>query len=397
MLDELPFETDDAALPRSHRRKRGGRSALTLTLVVVLLGGLAVGGWWGFDKVKGFFGPEDYDGTGNGEFVAVEVAEGDLLDDIGVTLVDAGVVKSVRAFTEAAAENPASTGIQPGVYRLQKEMSGEAALNAMLDPSSKGFPPFTLADGYEYWTAYESLAQSTGIPVEEFEEAGKDPAALGVPDVWFERLDGRDIAGTVEGFLLPQEYQFAGGATAESILTEMVTAFLAYAEEVDFVDRAQELGYSPYEVLVVASLADAEAGTVDDLAKVARVAYNRLTHPEYYCRAEGVTNCLEFDSSTNYGLMLAGGEKKDSNAVTWDELSDADNEYSTHIHSGLPPGPINSPGKAAIEGALNPPTGTWLFFVAIDKEGNSEFASTLDEHNANVAEACSNGVLTVGC
>jgi UPF0755 protein len=61
---------------------------------------------------------------------------------------------------------------------------------------------------------------------------------------------------------------------------------------------------------------------------------------------------------------------------------------------GLPAGPINNPGEEALKGAMDPPPGDWIFFVAVDKQGHSAFATTDAEHEANKRIACQNGVLT---
>ena len=392
MLGELPFEADDAATPRSHRRRRRGRSGFTLLLVVVLLGALGAGGWFGFQQVSDMLSGEDFDGTGNGVEVTVEVPEGATLSTIATELYEAGVVASTKAFISAAEEHPEATGIQPGVYLLQEEMSGEAAVLALLDRSNRNVNGVTIPEGVESWAVYEILSSASGIPVEEFEAAAEDPEALGVPAFWFERSDGKDVTKSIEGFLFPSTYEFPPNATAQEMLSIMVGQFLSVAEKLDFVSRVEsERGISPYEAMLVASLAQAEAGVADDLGKVARVAYNRL-YQDFFCDGE-LMNCLQFDVTTNYGLMVAGGDKKESKNLTHDELNDADNLWSTHVYSGLPPTAINNPGELALEGAMAPPEGDWFFFVAVDKEGNSKFAETEEEHRQNIAEAEANGVL----
>jgi len=392
MLDELPFEADDAAKPRSHRRKRKGRSGFTFLLVVVLLGALGLGGWFGFEQVRGMLSAEDFEGTGNGTEVLVEVPEGALLSNIANELFDKGVVASPQAFVQAAEANSDSKGIQPGSYRLQEEMSGEAAVLALLDRSNRVTNGITIPEGLESWAIYERLSEASDIPVEDFEAAAEDPEALGVLDYWFTRTDGKKVTKSIEGFLYPSTYEFPPNATAGEMLAAMVGQFNAVVEGMDFVPTVESgLNISPYEALIVASLAQAEAGVPDDIGKVARVAYNRLYH-EFHCGG-GLENCLQFDVTTNYGLMVAGGDKKESKHLTETELRDPDNEWSTHVYAGLPPTAINNPGELALQGAMAPPEGKWYFFVAVDKEGNSKFAETEAEHMQNIDEAKENGVL----
>jgi UPF0755 protein len=101
---------------------------------------------------------------------------------------------------------------------------------------------------------------------------------------------------------------------------------------------------------------------------------------------------LQFDVTANYWLQLQGKPTKPSGQLTAAELDDPNNPYNTVSKLGLPAGPINNPGEAALLGAMDPPVGEWLFFVAIDKTGRSAFAVTAAEHDKNVQEACKNGV-----
>jgi UPF0755 protein len=168
----------------------------------------------------------------------------------------------------------------------------------------------------------------------------------------------------------------------------MVSHFMAVAEETDFVDKAQsDRSISPYEVLTVASLAQAEAGNNADFGKVARVAYNRLYGKNFHCK------CLEFDVGINYYYQLTGRKTKSSKQMTDAELFDTKNPYRLHGKDGMTPTPINNPGKAALQGALEPPKGDWLYFVAIDKQGHSAFSVSYADQQKNEALARRNGVL----
>jgi UPF0755 protein len=172
------------------------------------------------------------------------------------------------------------------------------------------------------------------------------------------------------------------------MLTTMVSRFLSVAEKIDFVNTVQtQRKISPYEALTVASLAEAEAGNKDDLGKVARVAYNRIYSGNFPC------SCLQFDVGINYYYQLTGKPEKASKNMTAAELRDPKNPYRTHDKPGLTPTPINNPGENALKGAMSPPAGPWLYFVAIDKQGHSAFAATLDQHEKNKALARKNGVL----
>ncbi|MFI7648320.1 endolytic transglycosylase MltG [Micromonospora sp. NPDC049460] len=399
MIDDLDlgFDEQERGEKGKHRRsamrKRDGRSGggrgktvLALLLALVLLGGIGGGAFYGFDRIQGYFVTPDYDGAGTGE-VTVEIKQGALIADMADALVAADVVKSAKAFIEAAEANSRSKNIQPGTYKLRKQMSGESAVTAMLDLKNRIVNGVTIPEGRTAKNVYQLLSKETKIPVKDFEAAAKDPLALGVPDWWFKRTDGKKVKPSIEGFLYPDTYEIPPKATAETILKLMVENFLAVTGEMQFADRVQKErgGISPYEALIVASLAQAEAGNKDDLGKVARVAYNRV-FGEFPC------NCLEMDVTVNYYLESIGRATKRSADMTAAELDDPKNPYNRKL-KGLVPTPINNPGKQAMEGAMDPPDGKWLFFVAIDKAGHSEFAETYAEHEKNMAKAREAGVI----
>jgi peptidoglycan lytic transglycosylase G len=396
MIDELDLAFEDHAergKPR-HRRgsrgsggKRGGRNAIAFLMAFVLLAVLGGGVYLGYNKVRGFFTAADYDGPGSGE-VLVQIEPDASITEMGNALVAKDVVKSTKAFVNAAEDNPQSKNIQDGTYRMRKQMAAKDAVTALLDAKNRIVNGITIPEGKTSMQIYALLAAKTKVPLKDFQAAGKDPQALGVPSFWFNRTDGQKVTRSIEGFLFPDTYEFPPNATAEDMLSTMVSRFLKVAQELDFVNRVQQdRKISPYEALTVASLAQAEAGNAADLGKIARVAYNRLYSGNFPCR------CLQFDVGINYYYQLTGRPTKSSKQMTTADLTDPKNPYRTHDKPGLTPTPINNPGEAALRGAMDPPAGPWLYFVAIDKQGHSAFAVTDAEQNKNIELAKKNGVL----
>jgi UPF0755 protein len=349
----------DADVRRGRRRRReegGGRRRRPLAVLVLLLllagvvAGVLVGGRTLLDLVNPV--SEDFSGAGTGT-AEVRVEEGDTLSDIGRSLVDAGVIASVEPFVDAAEANTASTGIQPGIYALRQRMSGQAALDLMLDPVARQVSRITVPEGLTAAVTFQRLSESTGIPVAEFEAAAADPAALGLPD-W--------AGGTIEGLLFPATYDFEPDATPTQMLAAMVDraqqAFDALQIPVD-----QRL-----TVVTKASLVQAEASTAEDMAKVARVLENRLS--------EGMA--LQLDTTVNYANGKGG-------ITTTPEDRANPSLYNTYVHTGLPPGPISNPGEQALSAVQNPAEGPWRFFVVVDPDtGETRFAETAEEHQQNV-------------
>jgi UPF0755 protein len=399
MIDDLDLEFDDVERGDKGRHRRGavrkrkgksgrGKTVFALLMALVLLGVIGGGAYVGFDRIRNHFVTPDYSGPGSGEAM-VEVKAGDTLTDIGDTLYDAGVVKSTKAFIEAADANSRSKNIQVGRYKVRKQMKAADAVNLLLDAKSRVVNGVTIPEGTISLNIYAILSQQTKIPVAEFKAAAKDPVKLGVPATWFKREDGKKVQKSIEGFLYPSTYEIPPKATAEQILSMMVDEFLRVTQQLNFADRVQkERKISPYEALITASIAQAEAVDPKDLAKVSRVIYNRVYAGKIGC------NCLGIDSGINYWFRLQGKDPKDSDDLLQSEINDLRNPYNTHDVAGLPITPISNPGEAALKGALEPPPGDWIYFMTIDKKGTMGYGSNDAEYTQLKKTMCQNKVLT---
>jgi UPF0755 protein len=309
-------------------------------------------------------GPEDYTGRGSGS-VLVEVKEGDSATAIGQTLHDAGVVKSVEAFTDAAADDPDSLGIQVGYYQLREQMSAASALAVLVDPENLIQDRVTVPEGLTVDQTVAKLAKDTDFSARRLEAVLARPSSLGLP-VYAE--------GDPEGYLFPATYLVKPDATARSLLRDMVRRFKEAAGDVGLVKGAAAQGVSPHDAVTVASLVQREARRDEDLASVAEVVYNRL---DGSCRRTG--RLLQLDSTVHF----AAGDN--DSVFTTDEMRQVDSPYNTYRVPGLPPGPIASPGEAALRAALDPTDEGWCYFVTVDLEsGETAFARTPAEHQDNV-------------
>lgn len=294
----------------------------------------------------------DYEGPGQGS-TTITISRGASLTAMGQTLLDAGVVSSVGAFVAAAEANPDAGKIGPGTYTLRLQMGADEAVALMLDPVSRADSRVVLPEGLRLAQTVELSAQQTGIPKADFDRVLQSPAGLGLPK-WAD--------GQPEGFMFPATYDVAGDETAEQMLTAFVRRFDETAERLALVDRARERGLSPYEVLTIASIVQAEVHE-GDFKKAAAVIYNRLD----------ANMPLQMDSTVAYGLGVVDIQLSSA------QLQE-DTPFNTYVHTGLPPTPINSPGEAAIEAALSPGKGKWLYFVTVNPEtGETKFAKTYDE------------------
>ncbi|MET7418323.1 endolytic transglycosylase MltG [Dactylosporangium sp. NPDC005555] len=375
-----------ASSPRGRRKGRGGKTFLALFISLLVFGGLAFGAYIGVDRVKDMFTAADYNGGGTGE-VTVEVLQDQYAADIAATLVEKDVVKSAKAFVEAAKKDERSKKLQPGFYKLRKQMRAADALSLMLDPKSRLVNKVTLPEGLTYQDTFKKLSEVTKIPYEEFEKASQDTKALGLSDVWFTRQDKKEVAKSIEGFLFPATYDFPPNVKdATTVLKIIINRFNQEIDSLGFIDGVQSsLRISPYEALIAASIAQVE-GLDKDQEGIVRVLYNRVYSGKFPC------NCLQVDSTVNYYLRITGKGAKPSTELLNSELHNKKNPYNAHDVPGMPIGPISMPGTSALKAAINPPKHDYYFFLAIDTAGNTAYAKTFPEFEKLWAQAQKNGV-----
>lgn len=340
------FFTSEQLPPSRHQESPVRRIVAIVVLVaLVILGFLAV------RALTSDSSPTDYEGTGSGS-VTVVVELGDSLTTIGRRLADAGVVLTPEAFVSAAELDDRASRIGPGSYELREQMSGSAALDLMLDPVSRQSARMVLPEGLRLDQTVSILAESTGLPKADFDQVLENPGDLGLP---------RWAKDRPEGFMFPATYELTGAETATSLISSLVRRFDESARNLDLVARADAAGRSPYDVLIVASLIEAEVAP-EDFGKAAAVVYNRLEQDMP----------LQFDSTVSYALGV------NELQLTAEQLA-TESPYNTYENKGLPPTPINSPGDAAIDAALNPAQGAWLYFVAVGPDSTeTRFAKTYD-------------------
>lgn len=335
MSQLVPFLTEDPLPPSRNRR-----SPIRWTVAALGVIALIVAGIWSFTTVRGLAPGQGDAAVAAGQPVDVVVDSGDSLSTLAASLAEAGVVSSASGFLATAELDERASRIGPGVYSLQTGMDPAEVIEAMLDPASRA-APLVLPEGLRLDETVRITGERTGIPLAQLEGALTDTGDLGLPD-W--------AGDRPEGFLFPASYEVIPGRDASEVFSAMVRRFTIAADEVRLEKQARRLGRSPYEVLIVASLVQAEVAP-DDFRKVARVIYNRLD--------QGMR--LQFDSTVNYAL------RTDTFFLTEDMLA-TQSPYNTFVIDGLPPTPINSPGQQAIEAALNPASGDWLYFVTVDPD-----------------------------
>lgn len=350
----------DGGRGRGDRRRRRLGWLWALLVVLALGAGAAAAVWTLFEdqvrEVMGWELPNDFEGAGNGTEVDVTIVAGDIGSDVATTLAETGVTMTFEAFYELLLAQDEEVVFTPGTYRLQEEMSAQAALDALLDEENRIVNSVAVREGVTIPTIVELLAAGTGIPAADFEAALVDPASYGIPAE----------AVNFEGYLFPATYRFEPGLDARGIVQTMVDRMF---QSLDAAGVAPE---DRHRVVTIASLIQREARIAEDFFKVSRVIQNRLAEDWK----------LEFDSTAQYGYQENHGSVWSSD----EQLTDV-NDYNTYVITGLPIGPIAAPGDLAIEAALDPAEGSWMFFATVDLDtGETVFSTTLAEHEEAVAQ-----------
>ena len=341
MLDTVQ---QDAGVDPPRKDRRPGRIILPVIVLVLLLtaGSLARFYTW----ATGASGPRTP--------VVIDVPAGASGSDVAAMLQQKGVIRSALGFRILIRFKHAGA-FRAGRFQLTTNMTASQALAALEAEPVRPQLRFTVPEGFTIAQTAARVAGALNVGAGDFEAAATGGTYT---------LDPYLPKGTrsLEGFLFPDTYFFFPDATADTVIRTQLGQFGKVAADLDLVAKAKALGLSPYEVVVVASLIEEEARYQQDRVRVAEVIYNRLR--------EGML--LQIDATTAYGVGKLG-----------QKLTHADyaskSPYNTYVHTGLPPGPISSPGRDSLEAALNPAHGNLLYYVVIDGAGHEAFTADYQE------------------
>ena len=310
-------------------------------------------GYWGFVNLgqpyKGYEAAE--------QFVDIPVGSGSI--SMGKRLAEAGVVRSPLAFRVGVWMRGSGRRLQAGEYRFDRPMTttevvdkiarGDVYVRAITfreGLTNREMAALFEAGGFGTAADFLKAARNGGL-VDDLDPAAKD----------------------LEGYLFPDTYTLPRKTTAAQLVERMVGRFRK-ALTPEMRSAAQAHGFAVRELVTLASLVEKETGKAEERPIVAGVYANRL-------RARMPLQC---DPTVIYALLLAG--RYDGN-IRREDLQ-IDSPYNTYRYPGLPPGPIAAPGDASLRAASAPADVPYLYFVSRN-DGSHVFATTLDEHNRNVA------------
>jgi UPF0755 protein len=296
-------------------------------------------------------------GKPEGEPVRVVIPRGASFRTAADSLARRGIVGSARAFTAYVSFSGKDRALKAGTYQFRRGERWATVVDALV--SGKGLVrTVVVPEGFDLTQIAPLLARTLNTPADSVAVAVRDSALR-------RRLDVP--TATLEGYLFPATYTFAEGTTAREAVGEMVARFEA-AWKSEWDARLQALSMRRHDVITLASIVEKEARKAEERPVISAVYHNRLKR--------GMR--LQADPTVQYAL---GGHVE---RVLYKDL-EIDSPYNTYRNTGLPPGPIASPGAASIDAALHPANVPYLFFVA-HPDGHHEFRETFAEHARAIRE-----------
>jgi UPF0755 protein len=299
--------------------------------------------------------------------VVVTIARGATAGEIGDELEQQGVIDSAFFFSLRSRVDGRRSDLKAGRFTLKRDMSYAAALEALTqNPATAPVVHVTLPEGRSIAEA-ASLVRQSGVSGSYLKAATKNPRTV-------KGLKGYDVPkGTrsLEGFLFPATYELkrgTGSATASALVAQQLAAFKRTFDPLSR-KAAHRKNLTDYDVLIIASMIEREAGIAKDRRLISAVIYNRLQ--------DHIP--LGIDATLRYRLANWTRPLKQSELET-------DSAFNTRLHQGLPPTPIGSPGLASIKAALSPANVKYLYYVVKPcGNGAHAFSATDAEFQKDVA------------
>lgn len=358
---------------RISRDGGAGRSLVrllsVLTLVAVLTVLLALG--WLFVIYPDSDGPRP-----EAEEVILDIEAGTTLKQLAGELEDAGVIDHKGVWTLYMRLRGLDRDLRQGKIRLRTPMTPEEVARHATTRLGRIQVRITIPEGFNRFDIAERLEEFGVCPAEDFLDATENSSLLASYGV---------EADNAEGYLFPDTYEFDDQTKPRRVVERMLANWTRRYQEIqeEHADAFAALDdWTTHDVISLASIVEKEAAVSAERPRIAGVFRNRLSSARFLPRRR-----LQADPTVSYGCIAEPDEASScddfSGDITRAMLDDRDNRYNTYRHSGLPPGPISNPGKAAIVAVIEPEEHDYYYFVARGA-GRHHFSKTLRQHNIAV-------------
>ena len=326
------------------------RSRWQFPVLLVIL--LAAGAWYLYQEYLPYSA-----GTGAQAPVYVEVERRSSLAAIARQLHSVGIVRNPFLLTLTGRVLGVDRKLKAGAYAFRPG-STDGEILKILEHGMSSLDQLTIPEGLTSRQIAAMLNSHAGVDTAAFLKLVNDPAFAA-------RLSVK--APSLEGYLYPETYAVLRGTRPEDVVSLMVAHGLRVLRE-ESAGAKNPPPYTTNEILVMASIVEAESHEARDRSRVAQVYYNRLQ--------KGMK--LQADPTVAYVL------DKEGERILFKDLT-VDSPYNTYMHPGLPPGPICNPGRSAMHAAMNPDAATTALFFVARGDGTHEFTQNFAQHSAAIA------------
>jgi UPF0755 protein len=285
--------------------------------------------------------------------LVIHIKNGTSITAAGKQLEKDNIISSAKMFVYYGRLFAGAETIKTGIYRFEQPHSAASAFEKLVSGKSM-LLRLTLPEGISTRNVFAELVKTFDFDIDTLEHLATNRTFLNAID---------PELTTIDGYILPETWMLEAGASARDILRTLVTKSLDIYRQNEA--RMRLLNRNRREIATIASIIEGECQFDDERALVASVYYNRLNR----------NMKLQADPTVQYLL-------KDGPRRLYLKDLDIDSPYNTYKYRGLPPGPINNPGKASIMAALKPAESDYLYFVA-DGTGRHLFASSYTDHLRN--------------
>ena len=371
------------------KRKNGLANRIVMTVLVIVLLGLGVTGFVGYNYVNSALKPMDASST---EYVTVEIPAGSSTKQIGEILEKKGLIKNAQVFN-LYSKFRSYGNYQSGYYNLQKSMDLDTIAKQLQEggtdtPQPPVLGKITIPEGY----TLEQIAEATTVNAaktankntktpfskEEFLNKAQDEDFIAKMVAKYPQLlatlPSKDsgVRYRLEGYLFPATYEYGKETTVDELIDQMLAAMNTNLSQ--YYSTLESKNLTVNDVLTLASLVEKEGSTDQDRKDIASVFYNRLNQ--------------NMPLQSNIALLYAQGKLGQKTTLKEDAEIDTNlnSPYNVYKKQGLMPGPVDSPSLSAIEATINPSKTEYLYFVANVETGAVYFANTYEEHAKNVEE-----------
>jgi UPF0755 protein len=344
-----PDLQDRQAVKQPRRRLLLGLVGGVLTIVLVSLIGFFI---WYTQQLAAVL-------PGSDEKVKVVIESGSGPADIAKVLKQNDLIRNESAFSWYVRFQGKAALLQSGAYRLSKSEDIPTIVKHLTSGNTDTFS-ITFLPG-------ATLAKHRQVLIDVGYDTAQVDAALAKPYDSHPIFDGKPANADLEGYIYGETYSFGADATPEQIIERTLDQFESVVKENDLINQYKAQGFNLYEGITMASIIQREVATPEDAAQVAQVFKKRYDMG------------MQLGSDVTYQYIA--DKTGQARSV------DLDSPYNTRRYAGLPPGPIASPGLAALKAVGSPAPGDYVYFLSGDDD-KTYFARTNEEHEQNIREHC---------